>query len=413
MNSGKIGIKSVIIFGTAFIGAGGSERLTFEEAKWLEKAGLKTHILTFDLKENEPFNLAYGVNIQQVGSRIKSKNLLIRIIQAMRNILTLREKIKEIKPDLIITSSPLNGAILYLATIFTSFSYFLHIHETAFWGDDPKDFTKYAIIHKKVFREIRESLLWHKVLIPEKPPRSGIFQRLWAEVFAIAQYIGVKKAKKIFLFSNQMKWEVKKLYGKDSIVIKGAYPPEIFSYIQKQNIKEKLNLNDKRMILMVNRLVPRKRVDLLIKAFKQISENFNDVILVIGGKGPEEKNLKELTKNLNISDKVKFVGYIEEQDIWDYFLSCEVYAHPDHADFDISAYQPLALQRKIVWTSEMEIGEMLADNKHIFIAEPTVNDFAEALKKALKTDLYEDIREKERLSSYTWDRYVGHILKEI
>jgi len=71
-----------------------------------------------------------------------------------------------------------------------------------------------------------------------------------------------------------------------------------------------------------------KRIDLLINAFKIIYDRIKDTVLIIGGIGPDEKNLKALVKKLNIQDRVKFVGYIKEEELWDYLLACDVFVHP-------------------------------------------------------------------------------------
>ena len=401
-------IKKVILFCGRLVGIGGEERLMFEEANHLEKNGIETRILTFNFREKVLFNGVYDVNIEQVGHKAGSKNLLLKIIQKIKNIRALRQKIKGIKPDAIISTSAWGCTNLYFSTLFTPFSYVTHIHGTIFWFHG--DLTKYAFIHKKVFNEIRESVVGHKEFIPAKQPKSSLRKKILKEVSATAMYLGVRKAKKIFVLSNQMRWEVNKLYGKDAIVLKGAFPSEILNYKTKLNIKEILGLTDKRMVLNVNRLDLRKRVDLLIQAFKQICDDkFDDVMLVIGGVGPEEVNLKALVKELNIQDRVKFIGYIKEEELWDYLASCDLFVHPNWADFAIAAYEPLALQKKVVWSTEMEIDEHLSTNRHIFPANPTVDDFTQAIKKALNTD----VRKKDDLSMYTWDTYCGRILREL
>jgi len=390
-------IKKVILFCGGLVGIGGEERLMFEEANHIEENGIEIRILTFNFREKVLFNGAYDVNIEQIGHKAGSKNLLLKIIQKIKNIHALRRKIKEIKPDAIISTSAWGCTDLYFSTLFTPFSYVTHIHGTIFWFQDQDDLTKYAFIHKKVFNEIRGSVIGYKEFIPTKQPKSSLTKKILKEVSAIAMFLGVRKAKKIFVLSNQMRWEVNKLYGKDAIVLKGAFPSAILNYKPKLNIKERLGLTDKRMILNINRLDPRKRVGLLIKAFKQICDDkFDDVVLVIGGVGPDEDNLRALVKELNIQDRVKFIGYIKEEELWDYLASCDLFVHPNWADFAIAAYEPLALQKKVVWSTEMEIDEHLSTNRHIFPANPTVDDFTQAIEKALNTD----VRKKDNLSAF-------------
>ena len=407
MNGDDSRIERVVLFCEGLVGVGGAERLLFEEVKYLEKNRIETHILVFNFKEEVSFNNAYDVNIEQIGHRTESKNLLLKIIRKLCNIYALRERIKDIKPDVIISTTAWDCVSLYLATVFTPFYYVSHIHGTIFWFQD--DLLKYALIHRKLFNEIRESVVGHKEFISIKPPKSSLARRILKEFTAVAMYIGVRKAKKIFVLSNQMRWEVKKLYGKDAIVLKGAFPSEILKYKPKIDIKERLDLIDKRMILNINRLDPRKRVDLLIKSFKLIYDKFDDVMLVIGGVGPEEENLRALVKELNIHDRVRFVGYIKEEELWDFLASCDVFVHPNWADFAIAAYEPLAFQKKVVWSTEMEIGEHLAGNKHIFAANPTVDDFAQAIEKALTTE----VTERNDLSAYTWDNYCEGIMRKL
>ena len=237
----------------------------------------------------------------------------------------------------------------------------------------------------------------------------SLAKRIKTELTAVLMYIGVRKAKKIFVLSNQMRWEVSKLYGKEAIALKGAFHPQVLNYKPKLNIKRKLGLEDKRVILNVNRLDPRKRVDLLIKAFKGICEKFGDVALVIGGIGPDEGRLKELANQLNLAGKINFVGYIKEEELWDYYACCDVFVHPNWADYAIAPFEALALQKKVVWSTEMEIDETLEGNRHIFAANPTVDDFVKAMEKALTTE----VTEKNDMSDYTWDMYFEKITREI
>lgn len=408
MKAKQIENKKAILFASNLLGVGGAERLLLEEAKNFRKNGYETKILTFDYDEATLFNGTYDKNmINQIGYKIQQRGLFALVINRIRNIIFLRKKLREANPDIILSSSIWDCTILYYATLLTSLNYSTHIHGTIFWFHT--DLQKYALIHKNVFNEIRESVAGHKEFIPIKPSDAGLIGYVLKELLAVEACLSVRKAKKIFVLSNQMKWEVYKLYGKGAIVLKGAFPKEILSYKPKQDIKKELGLTNKRIILNVNRLDKRKRIDLLIKAFKLIHDENRDVILIIGGTGPEEQNLRDLSKKLDLLDYVIFAGYIKEEELWDYIIACDVFVHPNWADFAIAAYEPLALQKKVVWSTEMEIDKHLSSNRHIFPAEPTVEAFKRAIIKALNTD----IQERNDMSSYTWDRYCDEILKEL
>lgn len=65
-----------------------------------------------------------------------------------------------------------------------------------------------------------------------------------------------------------------------------------------------------RRLLHIGRLVKWKRVDLLIDAFKKITTAYPEAELVIVGDGPELENLKQQASNLQLTDKVRFIGAV-------------------------------------------------------------------------------------------------------
>lgn len=411
-------IKKIVWFSGSLNQVGGGERLILEGVKYFESNGIRTYILTWDFDEKALFDGTYQADnilvLSQKDVVINSTNLLSKIVRGISNTLTLRRKIREVKPDVIITQTyTIDSIPLYLATLFSPFLYVTFIHGTMF--RIPEDSIKYTIIFRKYFNEIRESVTGYRETIPLSPLRLRytLVRRVLSELLAFISYFAVRQAKRIFVLSDQVRWEVKKLYGKDAIVLKGAFPPHIFDYKPKEDIKQKLGLMDKKMILNINRLVAKKRVDLCIKAFKEITNKRDDVVLVIGGIGPEEHNLKKLVRQLNLESYVKFVDYIPEKELWDYYLCCDVFVQLDIADFNIAPYVALAFGRKVIWSTEMEIDENLKQNRFIFSTDPELKDVAVAIENALTTELCAmNPIEKQILSRYSWDNYFGEILRE-
>lgn len=405
----KSKIGRVILFRSSFSSVSGVERIMFEEAKYLVEKGTQVYILTFELQREAKltFELLQQidmVNIEEIPYRRTSNELLRKLYE----IYALRKKIREIKPDIIIAQELGVCVYLYLATLFTNFPYVAHIHDVSF--QSYASLTKYGLIFRRVFDEIRTSPIGgKKEHILSKPPKMGLLKRGRVEVAALTQYLGVRKAKKIFTLSNQVKWMVKKLYGKEAVVLKGAFSTDKLNYLPKSNIKDKLGLTNKMMILNINNLNPEKRIDLLLRAFKSLCENLEDVVLIIGGTGPEEERLKNLTQELGIIDKVKFMGYIPEGELWDYYAGCDVFAHPFQGDFAIAPYEALSLQKKVVVPKEMELDDHLVKNKHVFVADSTVDGLAKAIKEALTAE----VSEKCDLLDYTWEKYVENIVKEL
>ncbi|MEE9400003.1 MAG: hypothetical protein V3V23_07020, partial [Dehalococcoidales bacterium] len=79
------------------------------------------------------------------------------------------------------------------------------------------------------------------------------------------------------------------------------------------------------------------------------------------------------------------------------------------ADFNITPYGALALQKNVVWPRDLEVDEALTDNRHIFAAKLAVDDYTRALEMALTTE----VTGENDLSNYTWERYAGKIMKNL
>ena len=75
-------------------------------------------------------------------------------------------------------------------------------------------------------------------------------------------------------------------------------------------------------LITVGRLNQTKRVDIIIKALKEISSSKN-IDLIIVGEGPEKSKLMNLAKDINISEKVHFIGFSNEVHKW--IINSDIY----------------------------------------------------------------------------------------
>ncbi|EIN9357896.1 glycosyltransferase [Vibrio vulnificus] len=87
----------------------------------------------------------------------------------------------------------------------------------------------------------------------------------------------------------------------------------IYNPIDIDEIRRKANehaeLPDSPYIITVSSLAPGKRVERTIKAFQKLERE--DLLLLILGEGSERDKLESLTKELNLTDRVIFKGFVE------------------------------------------------------------------------------------------------------
>lgn len=99
------------------------------------------------------------------------------------------------------------------------------------------------------------------------------------------------------------------------------YLNEINKKFKKEKEKEK-----EFIILTVANLVKRKGIDTVLRALNILKNEFDFKYYIIG-KGKEEKNLKNLTKELNLQDKVFFLGELDEEK-FKYYKMCDIFVMP-------------------------------------------------------------------------------------
>lgn len=109
---------------------------------------------------------------------------------------------------------------------------------------------------------------------------------------------------------------LKERYGLESVVLPHGVSEHYFSTPNMERVfRSKYRINE-RIIAYIGRIHPTKGLDLLIRAFAKIAERETDIVLVVAGKGDKNylKKCMRLTKNLNLEGKIKYLGYISEED---------------------------------------------------------------------------------------------------
>ncbi len=408
-------MKDIVFFKERVARAGGADRLMLEEAKFFRSLGFRTHILTYGTDARygpgPVFDGVYDFPIQ----RIKVKWYRPKILRTLVETYALRRTLRRLKPCVIIAQSARACTRLLVATaLLRGCCYVAHMHETlvTLWFDARRG---YAIIYRKAFRKLMGMgrAMRHKAFADFS--RLSIAKRFWQEVFSVLEFCAVRIAKRRFVLSNRVKQEVKDLYGCHASLVRGALPSKIFEYRIPPDFRDRVGFRDERILLSVSRLVPEKRIDLILGAFAELCSGnagkFAKLVLVIAGTGPEENALRLFSKQLGVKDRVRFVGYVAEDMLWGYYASAAVFLCAEPVDYDITVYEALALGCNIVLPFEMEVDQDLFKSGTIFQAELTSKDLARAIAEAL--DASRNSAPVSALREYTWDRYCLKIFNEI
>ena len=222
----------------------------------------------------------------------------------------------------------------------------------------------------------------------------GIFYPLWKQIF--------KKANRVTVISKYLK-DFALRYG--ALCVVDIIPNGVD--IDKFHILER-KLGNKKIILTTSRLVKKNGVDDLIKAMSFLDD---DYYLLIVGSGEEEKKLKSLSNEMGVNERVKFVGFVKQEEIFKYYEMAHVFCRPSISEgFGISFIEAMAAGVPVVATPVGGITDFLEDGKTGFFCK--VKD-PESI--ALKVEYILDEKNKEKIESvvknarqmvldkYNWD----------
>jgi len=85
-------------------------------------------------------------------------------------------------------------------------------------------------------------------------------------------------------------------------------------------------------ILFVGRLVERKGIEYLIKAFSKVISKYNSYTLRIVGDGPIKNSLLSLTKSLGLKSKVIFAGFVSKHELIESYKKAAAFVLPAIVD---------------------------------------------------------------------------------
>jgi glycosyltransferase involved in cell wall biosynthesis len=176
----------------------------------------------------------------------------------------------------------------------------------------------------------------------------------------------VRTSERVDLFvanSKNVAERIKRIYGRDSIVL---YPPVDISSFSPVQKKENYYFTSARM-------VPYKKLDLIIETFNELPH----LNLIVSGDGPELKKLKTLGKK-----NIEFTGFIKKDELVKYIQKAKAFILAADEDFGITSLEAQSCCTPVIaYKKGGYLETVIEGSTGIFFEEQNVESLTKAILK--------------------------------
>ena len=175
---------------------------------------------------------------------------------------------------------------------------------------------------------------------------------------------------------------------------------------------------------IVKTLTEKYGIEYLIKAIKELEnildiENYKKIRLLIYGKGELKNKLEDLTKELQIEDKVIFKGYISNEDVPKALNEMDIFVVPsilDSESFGVAAVEAMACEVPVIVSDADGLKEVVVNNETGFvIPKRSSKEIANKIKILIENnDVVKKFKKNARervLKLYDWNKNVENMIK--
>lgn len=190
-----------------------------------------------------------------------------------------------------------------------------------------------------------------------------------AIVHRVDRHLLTRRVKRLFVISATVQARLRRWGGYDSHVL---YPPPPRRAYRTERYDD--------YIFGVSRLTPLKRFDLVVRALAEPVAAH--VRCVIAGEGSEHDALVRLSRQLDVYDRVQFIGRIDEETLLQHLANCRAVVFPTfNEDYGFVTVEAFA-SRKAVVTCRDSGGpaELVRDGVNGFVVDATPDAMARALR---------------------------------
>ena len=195
--------------------------------------------------------------------------------------------------------------------------------------------------------------------------------------------------KKTFVNTNGIKFK---------IVNYGLFPKSLDFKISKEKfIKNFPFVKNKKTILYMNRIDPKKGCDLLIKSFAKIKNKRNYLLLIAGDTNSKYgKEMIKLKNELKQESHIYFLNFLKDQIKWGAYEYSNFSILPSHGEnFGVSVVESLFTKTPIICSNKVGISNYIKKYKAGMVIKNNEQSIISALEKSFHLNKEKNKKLKE------------------
>ncbi len=236
----------------------------------------------------------------------------------------------------------------------------------------------------------------------------------------IAKYV-LKRADLITCDAEHIKEPLTKL-GADPQKIKliyfGTDTQKFKPGWRDERLGEELGILDSPTIISLRRLEPICDVESLITAVPLVLKEVPRAIFLIVDKGSQEEELKQLAKSLGVSDSIKFVGRVPEDELPRYLTLADIHVSTSLSDAGLAAStaEAMACGLPVIITDFGDNRKWVQDGVNGFIIplrtpQALASRIVQLLKDEVTRKRFGSINREIIVERNNWEREMGKVGK--
>lgn len=192
--------------------------------------------------------------------------------------------------------------------------------------------------------------------------------------------MAAKYADEIIVLSERVQKYFKETYNRETKFIPNGVNKPVHK--NPNIIKQKYGLEGNDYILYLARIVPEKRLDLLIDAFSKI--NTRKKLVIAGGASHTNDFLEEIKRKSSEDSRIIMTGFVQGEELEELYSNAYLYCLPSDVEgMPISLLEAMSYGRNCL-ISDIDESTQICDKYAIVFKQGNVDDLVKKLKEALK-----------------------------